>query len=334
MTILQHADGEVYVEPAGHQNNHVKVRLKNPFQYSPALEWKTRYPIDLIALILSVKGPAYLCNEIMRDEDPGYMEAEIMCNLRAYVSEDSFKNKRILDFGCGSGASTMIMARHLPQIRVVGVELSEEALKIARARLQYYKHDNIEFMVSTQSDRLPERIGEFDFVMLNAVYEHLLPNERKPLLDLLWSIMKPKGILFISETPYRYWYRESHTTDLLFLNYLPDSVAFQVARSYAKDRVDDQDWAAMLRNGIRGGSPNEILAILERAGNGRPTSLQPNRLGLKNRIDVWAYTLDTRRNGRPRSIQFKVFLKMLKLVKVMTGMIFLPTLDLAIQKKS
>lgn len=329
---LKHPDGMVYIEPSVGQKQHIKVELANSQQYLPYLECTTNYPMDLIELILSIKGPAYLCDEILRDENPDYVELELLGNMLAYVSEDSCRNKRILDFGCGSGASSMIMARRLPQVQVVGVELSAEHLTIAQARLQHYKYENVDFKVSPQGDRLPEGIGEFDFVVLNAVYEHMLPNERRCLLGRIWSVLKPNGIIFINETPYRFWYREVHTTGLPLLNYLPDSLAFKMAKKYAKGVVGDQDWATLLRKGIRGGAPGEIMAILNQAGAGRAKILQPINLGLNDRIDLWAHTLDLRRKGKPRSQQFGLVLKTLKLVKTLTGVTLLPILDLAIQK--
>jgi hypothetical protein len=38
---------------------------------------------------------------------------------------------------------------------------------------------------------LPADLGEFDFIMFNAVFEHLLPHERPKLLPLVWSACGP-----------------------------------------------------------------------------------------------------------------------------------------------
>lgn len=40
--------------------------------------------------------------------------------------------RRVADLACGTGISTLAIARHLPDCRVVGVELREEYLAIAR----------------------------------------------------------------------------------------------------------------------------------------------------------------------------------------------------------
>lgn len=60
-----------------------------------------------------------------------------------------------------------------------------EFIEIARARAQHYGLGNVEALQSPDPERLPEGIGEFDFVNLGAVYEHLLPAERRRLLPQL-----------------------------------------------------------------------------------------------------------------------------------------------------
>jgi hypothetical protein len=36
-----------------------------------------RYPHELIEHVLRVKGPGSLCDELRRDEDPSYVEADL-----------------------------------------------------------------------------------------------------------------------------------------------------------------------------------------------------------------------------------------------------------------
>src|SRR3712207_8585357 len=42
---------------------------------------------------------------------------------------------------------------------------------------------------------VPAGLGRFDHVVLCAVYEHLLPAERRGLLPQLWSLLEPGGLL-------------------------------------------------------------------------------------------------------------------------------------------
>ena len=115
--------------------------------FSPALECETSYPIELISLILGIKGPAWLCDEIARDDDPDYVLKHFENEMRAYFAFDDLKGKRILDFGCGSGASTMCLAKLFPESQIMGVELESDLLKIAQGRLDHYDFENVRFIL-------------------------------------------------------------------------------------------------------------------------------------------------------------------------------------------
>ncbi len=326
---LHHVDAEILVENADNDKYKITVKLKNNSVYMPFGSCETAYPIDLIERILSIKGPAYLCDEIMRDEWPEYVEKHIYYDVFGYADKEQFKGKSILDFGCGSAASTMVLSRMLPDTRITGVELEPSLLEIAKLRAEHYKvGDRVRFFQSPDGNSLSEDIGTFDFIFLNAVYEHLLPQERKTVLPLLWSHLRPKGILFINQTPYRWFPIESHTTSgLIFINYMPDFMASFYARRFSKRKLANDSWPSLLRKGIRGGSAKEIITILKNNACS-PVLLTPNQLGLKDRIDMWGAVSTNSRYLLIKKIVFQLF----KLIKLTTGVILLPTLSLAIEK--
>jgi predicted O-methyltransferase YrrM len=148
------------------------------------------YPY-LIEAILKIKDPAWLCDEIARDEDPAYVECDIFASLFGYVAKSDMDGKRVLDFGCGAGASTMIIARALPNSHIYGIELDERLLALAQLRAEYYHLDNLTLLRSPSSEQLPDQLPEFDFVLLSAVYEHMLPIERPLLLHQIWQRLAP-----------------------------------------------------------------------------------------------------------------------------------------------
>ena len=111
---------------------------------------------------------------------------------------------------------------------------------------------------------MPDGIGNFDFVILSAVYEHLLPTERNMIVPLIYSLIKPEGILFSNQTPFRYFFIETHTTSLPFINYLPDRLTHFIARSFCNRVNKNETWETLLRRGIRGGTVKEIKSIIKR----------------------------------------------------------------------
>jgi 2-polyprenyl-3-methyl-5-hydroxy-6-metoxy-1,4-benzoquinol methylase len=236
----------------------------------------------MIRHIHAIKG-IYVVDEIMRDEDPSYVERFLRHEVLGYADASDFAGKRILDFGCGAGASTMVLGRILPRCEIVGIELEERLLSIAQSRVAHLGMSTIRLLQSPSGDTFPHGLGLFDYVMFSAVFEHLLPAERKALLPLIWSHLKPGGVLFLNQTPHRYSPVELHTTGLPLINYLSDGLTLRVARRLS-ERVDpDASWESLLRAGIRGGTVKEILGIL--SNHGALTLLEP-RPNIGDQIDL------------------------------------------------
>jgi SAM-dependent methyltransferase len=323
---LDHADGRVLVEPLGRGRNRVQVEAA-PGLFVSRRECECGYPPALIERILEVKGPAYLCDEIAREEDPDYIALFLRYGLLGFLPAPEFAGSRMLDFGSGSGASTVILARMFPDAEIVGVELEPDFADIANRRAAHYGLANFQFLLSPDAERLPPDIGTFRYVNLGAVYEHLLPAERRKLLPQLWSVLEPGGVLFVNQLPYRFYPIDQHTTGLPLINYLPARLAhrYATARSPRIDR--GATWEELLRAGIRGGTEREIRRDIERGG-GAVESLTPSQLGLRSHADLWyAYSSE----ARPRPVK-RAMRVAFGAIHAVTRANFLPGLSLAFRK--
>jgi trans-aconitate methyltransferase len=321
------ADLHIQVLPNGKKR--VSVRPLNPDLFVSRSTVETSYPDELIELIFSIKGASWVCNEIARDEDPTYVQFELETDLLAHLPADEFANKRILDFGCGAGASTMILHRIFPTATIVGAELDPDLLAIARKRAAHYSFPQSNLLLSPRATELPCYPGKFDFVIMSAVFEHLLPTERRILLPKLWSLIKDRGVLFLDQTPYRYSPVEHHTTGLPLLNYLPDQLAHKVACRFSKTVESGETWEQLLRKGIRGATASEILDILRRTEEGTPVLLKPNRNGIRDHIDLWFAVSSGGRWPLAKDIVRRVG----KIVQSCTGVFPLPCIVLAVRKQ-
>jgi 2-polyprenyl-3-methyl-5-hydroxy-6-metoxy-1,4-benzoquinol methylase len=323
--VLKHKDGEaiVYRLPDGRR----RVEIKSE-KYVPVESCVTSYTDELIKITLEVQGLTYLAEAISRDEDPSLVHGEIESNLFDFCERSVFSaGKRFLDFGCGSGASTMCMARMLPSVEIVGVELQPHLKRLAEARKAHHKLDNVRFLLSPSGTELPPDTGEFDFVMMSAVYEHLLPEERKITLLKVWDVLKPGGILFINQTPHRWFPIEAHSSGLPLINYLPESLAFAAARKFSRIApMHNYSREEMLRGGIRGATEFEIMRTIRQNSSYNPILLNPLK---GDRIDLWYSRLS------PNYKTIKLVIKWaMKSVKSITGHTVIQNLTLALQKSS
>lgn len=279
----------------------------------------TSYPLPLIAAIHAAKGP-FVCDEIQREEDPRYVERAMRREVLGFLPAAAFAGKDVLDFGCGAGASTLVLARLLPPCRLVGIELQERLLELARLRAQHLARPGIRFELALSPTELPPRLGAFDFIVMSAVYEHLLPHERNSLLPALWRHLRPGGTLFVNQTPHRWSPIELHTTGLPLINYLPDRLALAYARSCSRRMKGDEDWPALLRAGIRGATVGEILRLL--GPDARPLAPLEGDL-----VDLWYGRLSPRHAWLKRAVRAG-----LKALQPVADRHLVPELTLAIRK--
>ncbi len=271
---------------------------------------------------------AWVCDEISRDQDPESIQRFFENDFLPYFGPADFEGKRILDFGCGSGSSTLVLARMFPRSEIVGVELSPEHLRIAAERLRFHGYGNVRFVQSPGGTTLPDDLGRFDFIVMSAVFEHLLPDERHAVMPQLWAHLRIGGCLLLNQTPHRFFPFESHTTGLPLINYLPDRLAHFVARRFSRRRLGMESWESLLRQGIRGATEREILESLgEAPSDSLPALLAPRGPRYRDRVDVWYGALG------PRHQVLKAACRgLLRVVERRLGTTWIVNLSLAIGK--
>lgn len=93
-------------------------------------------------------------------------------------------NARVLDLGCGSGWATRSMAQIATSGRVVGIDISDEMVQLARDASGSF--DNVEFHVAS-AERLPFRAGEFThaFSMESLYYYEDMHSALKEIVRVL-----------------------------------------------------------------------------------------------------------------------------------------------------
>lgn len=324
--ILDRSDGVVLIEERG-RTRRVTVRPAAG-RRAPRYWFDTAYPVELIRAILDVKGVAWVCDELAREEDPAALRGSFERDFLPYVPATEFEGKRILDFGCGAGASTMVLARMFKHSQIVGVELQAALLELAQRRRAFYRYGHVSLLRAPGNDALPEGLGNFDFVVMSAVFEHLLPGERRRLMPRLWALLAPGGCLLLNQTPHRYFPFESHTTDLPLINYLPARLALLAARRFSRRSRDMSSWEALLRQGIRGTTEREVLTSLGDCSHDvAPRLLAPRAPGYRDRVDVWYAALSPRHRAAKQACR-----ELLRLVEHAFGTTFVTNLSLAISK--
>jgi 2-polyprenyl-3-methyl-5-hydroxy-6-metoxy-1,4-benzoquinol methylase len=102
------------------------------------------------------------------------------------------EGKVILDAGCGSGYKALALAEANPGAKIVGIDMSEESVNLARQRLEYHGFEKAE-LYAMRIEELPSLGIEFDYINCDEVL-YLLPDVAAGLRALK-SVLKPDGII-------------------------------------------------------------------------------------------------------------------------------------------
>jgi len=96
---------------------------------------------------------------------------------------------KIIDLGCGAGNYSRYLAGK--GFDVTGVDISTEAIRIARSLAEADKLD-CRFISADLSEDLPEDFpGGFDFAFEWEVLHHILPGEREKYIRNVQSLLNP-----------------------------------------------------------------------------------------------------------------------------------------------
>lgn len=97
------------------------------------------------------------------------------------------RGRRVLDVGCGTGASSAILAAK--GAAVTAIDVAPEAIAMARQRAQVNGQHDLEFRVAS-AYALPFEAEQFDVVVLCRVL-HLL--DLVPARDEVYRVLRPRG---------------------------------------------------------------------------------------------------------------------------------------------
>jgi len=174
---------------------------------------------------------------VIKDEYLDYIPEDQLFSVEA--SQDSLipwikyvtqlESKKVLVFGTGGGGTLVACALNIGDGKVYGVDINKNILFTATKRAEAYGVlDKIELIYMQESYPLPFETGFFDIVILADVIEHII-DEREKYIRETFRVLKKNGIYVITGTPNLLYPKDSHTTGLFFIPWLPSKLAYKYA---------------------------------------------------------------------------------------------------------
>jgi ubiquinone/menaquinone biosynthesis C-methylase UbiE len=115
----------------------------------------------------------------------------------AKLTLHGFKEGRILDAGCGFGATAVVLAQAFPESEVVGIDLSDPLLELA---LQTAQATDLQERVSFERADVQEIPYDDDSfgAVINLQMLHIV-EDPVAMLDEMERVLSPGGVLFMAD---------------------------------------------------------------------------------------------------------------------------------------
>ena len=169
-------------------------------------------------------GPAVY--DIYFESAKGCAEGLVEASTRSIVS-----GAQILDVGTGTGNVAFEAARRFADASIIGVDIAEQALELARHKAAEYSLGNVEFR---QGDALALSFEDntFDVVLANQVVGG--PTTQRKMLSEMLRVVRPNGAIAVAK---------SNPADNEVMHWI-DDVALEMAHrhSMVPPRPDDNPW--------------------------------------------------------------------------------------------
>lgn len=104
------------------------------------------------------------------------------------------KNSRVLEIGCGVGALTGFIAKHVTDGKITGVDISPASVAFAKEKYKHLKH--VDFLVSDMTNFTHDE--KYDIVLFPDVLEHIPTEAHQNIFNTVSKLMADDGMIAIN----------------------------------------------------------------------------------------------------------------------------------------
>jgi SAM-dependent methyltransferase len=134
-------------------------------------------------------------NLAVTGESPEYFARYKIVEVARRLHALGLAPRRVLDFGCGIGNSAPHLREAFPQASIIGVDVSEKSLAVARARFP----GAAEFVAYDPKGAPPAPAEGYDLIFSSCVFHHIDRGEHVAIFHGLRSRLAPGGVMAIFE---------------------------------------------------------------------------------------------------------------------------------------
>ena len=155
--------------------------------------------------------------------------------------DEMFKDKSVLDIGCGAGGKTVFYGSKGVK-KIIGVEILEKYRKEAEQLAEKFNmKDKFEF-VCADASKTPFEDESFDTIIMNDAMEHV--DQPELVLEECYRILKKNGRLYLNFPPYNHPYG-AHLSDAIGMPWVHvffgEKTLIETYKELVKDLPDGKD---------------------------------------------------------------------------------------------
>jgi trans-aconitate methyltransferase len=129
---------------------------------------------------------------VLSGENKTYFAEGRIDQLRGHLEQLAMRPKVVMDFGSGTGTSVPLLLDRLGANSLVGVDVSERSLDIAR---RMYGAPHVQFALPGNH----EQPSSVDLVFTNGTFHHIPPAERPGAAAYVYRHLRPGGVVALWE---------------------------------------------------------------------------------------------------------------------------------------
>lgn len=104
----------------------------------------------------------------------------------------------LLEIAIGTGKNSILLAKNRPKLNIVGIDISQEMLKIAQNNLEKEKISNVE-LINMNATNMAFKYETFDVIVISLLFHELKSDVANKILEECKKILKSDGKILLLE---------------------------------------------------------------------------------------------------------------------------------------
>ena len=175
-------------------------------------------------------------------------------NREAVIKAVQGSPRKILDLGCGTGSTTILLKQAFPNAEVIGLDLSPQMLVMAEYKARRAKLDIQWLHGLAETTNFADE--EFDVVTASLLFHETPPHIAKAILQESYRLLAPRGQIIILDGHQKTLRQTPWLTEIFEEPYINDYAAGSVdawlgAAGFDRVITEDVWWTNQLSKGVK-----------------------------------------------------------------------------------